>query len=326
MKAGKLAGWAAIVFVLCVTSLLTTRAQADTKNLAYLVSDDRIPFWNIMASGIKSQAEQFGYTVSVHSADNQAKTELQNTANALKQQVDGIILSPTNSSAAVTVLKLAGQAGIPVVVADIGADTDNYLSYIRSDNYQGAFDLGQILVSALQQKHWNNGQVGIIAIPQSRANGKARTRGFLDALAKADIQVADIHQQSDFSYRETYDYTSQLINQHPDLRAIWLQGSNRYQAALDAIAKAGKTDDILLICFDAEPEFIDMIEAGDLVAAGMQQPFVMGQLAVESLHTHWQGKPVDRLQQVEVLAVSPDNLERLLPTIRRNVLGQGTSP
>ncbi|GHD51020.1 monosaccharide ABC transporter substrate-binding protein, CUT2 family [Marinobacter persicus] len=322
MKTGKSAYQAAVVFVLFVASLFIGQAHAESRQLAYLVSDKRIPFWDIMARGIQAQAGELGYSVKVFSADNRAKTELQNTATVLKQEVDGIILSPTNSSAAVTILKLAGQAEVPVVVADIGADTDNYLSYIQSDNYQGAFDLGRILAKRLKNKGWQQGRVGIVAIPQSRDNGKARTRGFLDALAEHRIKVADIHQQSDFSYRETYDYTSGLIARHPDLRAVWLQGSNRYQAALDAINDAGKSDEILLICFDAEPEFIEMIETGALVGAGMQQPFLMGRLAVRSLDRHFQGETVDPQQQVGVLAVSNRNLNTLLPIIQRNVLGQ----
>ncbi|MGO1233806.1 MAG: substrate-binding domain-containing protein, partial [Marinobacter sp.] len=131
-----------LFFTLCT---FTPGAYAGEKRIAYLVSDARIPFWGIMAEGIKHEAEELGYSVSVFSADNQARKELEFTAKAIEEGVEGIILSPTNSSAAVTVLKLAERAGIPVVVSDIGADADNYVSYIKSDNYQGAYDLGGIL-------------------------------------------------------------------------------------------------------------------------------------------------------------------------------------
>ena len=219
-------------------------------------------------------------------------------------------------------LKLAERAGIPVVVSDIGADRDNYVSYIKSNNYQGAYDLGEILASALMQKRWQSGTVGIIAIPQKRDNGKARTRGFLDALEERGIRSAGLVQQSDFSYRETYDFTRQLIAQNPDLRALWLQGSDRYQAALNGIADSGKTGEILLICFDAEPEFIDMIADGRLVGAGMQQPFLMGEKAVDTMDLYLQGQNVKKVQQVDVLPVSNRNLDQWMPLIMRNVLGQ----
>ena len=300
---------------------IASDAQTNEKRLAYLVSDVNIPFWGIMAEGIRHQARQLGYGVTVYSAGNQAREELRLTVEAIRSGVHGIILSPTNSSAAVTVLKLAGDAGVPVVISDIGAGADDYVSYIESDNHQGAYDLGHLLVDAMVEADWESGSVGIVAIPQKRANGKARTEGFLQALTERGVRTAGILQQSDFSYRETYNHTRTLIDRHPELRAIWLQGSNRYRGALDAIADAGRTGKILLVCFDAEPEFIGMIASGQLVGAGMQQPFLMGEKAVETMDLHLQGAEVDKIQRLAVLPVSRQNLDRLLPLIERNVLG-----
>ncbi|MFZ5484465.1 MAG: substrate-binding domain-containing protein [Pseudomonadota bacterium] len=309
------------LLLLGVALTISGSVLAEDKRLAYIVSDLRIPFWDILRRGVTHQAEQLGYRLEVYSAENSAKREVEFVTRAIRDRVDGIILSPTHSSAAVTLLKLAGKAGIPVVIADIGTDGGPHVSTIVSDNRKGAYQLGRILGQALKARGWQKGSVGIIAIPQKRANGKARTAGFMQALQEAGIRGADLRQQVSFSYQETYDFTRALIAKHPDLRALWLQGSDRYQAALDAIAHAARTDQILLICFDAEPEFIDMIEQGRLVGAGMQQPFLMGETAVQSLDTHLKGGRVARHQSLPVLAVSRDNLKALLPTIRRNVLG-----
>ncbi|WP_372988390.1 substrate-binding domain-containing protein [Marinobacter sp.] len=309
-----------IVFVM--VTMLGFDVEAQEKRLAYLVSDLRIPFWSIMARGITHKADQLGYQVLVYSAENVARNELAYTVSAIEEGVDGILISPTNSSAAATILKLAERANIPVVISDIGAKADNYVSYIESDNFQGAYDLGKMLAQALHNNGWMKGSVGIIAIPQKRANGKARTEGFLQALEEHGVKSAGLYQQSDFSYRETYEFTRRLIEDNPTLRAVWLQGSDRYQGALDAISEAGKSGEILLICFDAEPEFVNMIDQGTLVGAGMQQPFLMGEKAVETMHRHLAGQTVDKLQQLPVLTVSEDNLQQLLPVIHRNVLGK----
>lgn len=299
---------------------LTGTARAEGQRFAYVVSDLRIPFWDIMWRGVQDQAKAQGDQVFVLSADNSAKNELENMVAAIREKVDGIVLSPTNSSAAVTLLKLAEKAGIPVVISDIGTQGGEYVSYIESDNEGGAYQLGQILADVFQQRQLS-GSVGIIAIPQTRQNGKLRTQGFLLALSEAGIPTASIYQQSDFSYRETLEFSRTLIRDVPDLKAIWLQGSDRYQGALDAIREAGREGDILLICFDAEPEFVDMIRSQQLVGAGMQQPFLMGGRAIASLDEYLAGRPVPRIQQLDVLAVSESNLADMLPTIRRNVLG-----
>ena len=311
----------ALLFI-ALSLLSTGEAHAEGRRLAYLVSDSRIPFWDIMKRGIGSRAESLGYELVVYSAENNAKQEVENAINAIKERVDGIILSPTNSSAAITLLKLAKDAHIPVVIADIGTDGGDYVSYIASDNHEGAYLLGRLLTDAMHQKKMDKGSVGIIAIPQKRANGKARTAGFMQALNEAGIKSAGIRQQINFSYKETYDFTRELILTHPELRALWLQGSDRYQAALDAIADTGKTDQVLLICFDAEPEFVGMIAKGRLTGAGMQQPFMMGEEAVRAMDRHLKGLPVRQSMLLPVLAVSQENLNSLLPTIRRNVLGE----
>lgn len=208
-----------------------------------------------------------------------------------------------------------------MVIADIGSDGGEYVSYISSDNRGGAYLIGKILAEKMHAMNWQNGRVGIVAIPQKRANGQARTAGFMRALNESGIKGAGIRQQVTFSYQETYDHAKELIQQSADLRALFLQGSDRYQGALDAIADAGKKDEILLITFDAEPEFLELIPKGVLVGAGMQQPFLMGERSVETLHQHLLGQQVDKQQKLPVLAISTENIEHKLPIIRRNVLG-----
>ena len=308
--------------------LFGENGQTPHPKLAYLVSDTSIPFWQIMAHGVRNSAKSLGYEVTVYNAENSAKKELEATIDAIKSNASGIIVSPTNSSACVTVLKLAKNASIPVVISDIGTDGGEYISYISSDNRDGAYKLGKILTEKMKELGWRNGRVGIIAIPQKRLNGKMRTAGFVQALDEAGIKGADIRQQVTFSYRETYDFSRELIQKNPDLRALWLQGSDKYRGALDAIADSGKKGEILLITFDAEPEFLDLIPKGILVGAGMQQPFLMGEKAVETMDDFLRGKPVEKNQQLPVLAISSDNIAKKLPLIRRNVLGiiKNTTP
>ncbi|MES9897980.1 MAG: substrate-binding domain-containing protein [Sedimenticola sp.] len=320
----------ASILVLVIGSLFNLELKADeaslaneqpTKKLVYLVSDARIPFWEIMSRGVKSAAESLGYKVDTYSADNNAKRELENTIRAIKDNVSGIIVSPTNSSASATILNLAKKAGIPVVISDIGTDGGEYVSYISSNNKTGAYEIGRVLAKRMHELGWQNGRVGIIAIPQKRANGQARTAGFMRAMNEAGIKGADIRQQVTFSYQETYDFSRELIGKYPDLRAIWLQGSDRYQGALDAIDDAGKKGDVLLICFDAEPIFLELIPQGVLVGAAMQQPYLMGAEAARVMDRHLNGQKVEKNIRLDILAISEENIEEKLSIIHENVLG-----
>ena len=308
-----------ILLILLLSSLFSQNIQK--KKLVYIVSDISIPFWEIMSKGIKEEASKVGYSIEVYSSNNSNKTEIENLVKAINNKVDGIVLSPINSSSAVFLLKLAKDANIPVVISDIGTDGGEYLSYISSDNEEGSYRLGKILTSKMKELEIENGTVGIISIPQERANGKARTKGFLKALDESNIKSTGIEQQVNFSYKETFDFSKKLIMNNPDMKALWLQGSDKYQGALDAMAELGKSDEILLICFDSEPEFLQMIPEGKLVGAAMQQPFLMGEKSVEQFYNHFNNIKIEKNIKLEILAVLKENIDTKLKTIKQNVLG-----
>ncbi len=295
--------------------------HANQKTIAYLVSDISIPFWSVMANGIKNVAHKNGYNFVIYDGKNQPKKELEQTIQAIKDNVSGIIVSPTNSSACVTILKLAKSANIPVVIADIGTDAGEYVTYVSSNNKEGAYNIGKVLAKKMVQKGWQDGTVGIIAIPQKRLNGQARTAGFMKALDEAEIKGTGIKQFIKWDNKETYNYVKELIHSNPNLRAIWLQTSHSYQAAINAIKDSNKQNDIFLIFFDAEPEFLDLIPKGTIIGSAMQQPFLMGEKAALALTKHLKGEKVNKDLQQPILIISTDNIQEKLPIINRNVLG-----
>lgn len=303
--------------------LITSMVQASTvnKKLIYMTSDINIPFWQIMSKGINSTSTSLGYDFEIYSANNSAKKELENTIKAMRNKVAGIIVSPTNSSACVTILKLAKKANIPVVIADIGTDSGEYVSYVSSNNKDGAYNIGKLLAKQMKALSYDKGTVGIIAIPQKRLNGQERTAGFMKALDEENIKSADIKQLTTWTQEETYNYVKDMINKYSNLKAIWLQTSNFYKSALNAINDSGKKNDVLLISFDAEPIFLDLIPKGDIIGAAMQQPYLMGQESVIALDKHLKNEKVKKHIVLPILTISKENIEEKLTTIKRNVLG-----
>ena len=311
-----------LLFLLFILGFSILSANSlDKKKLAYIVSDTSIPFWDIMLRGAKNNAQNLNYEIEVYNSQNDAKTELENAIKVINNKVSGIIISPNNSSSCATILKLAKKANIPVVIADIGTDSGEYVSFISSDNKHGAYEIGKVLSNKISTLNIQNPKVAIIAIPQKRLNGQERTSGFMKAMDESSIKGANIKQQITFSKEETYNFTKELINENPDLNAIWLQGSDKYQGALDAIYESGKKDQILLLTFDAEPEFLELITNNTLVASAMQQPFLMGEKAVVFLDKYFNKEKVEKNYKLPVLAISKENIEDNLALIKRNVFG-----
>ncbi|MGH7154528.1 MAG: substrate-binding domain-containing protein, partial [Acetobacteraceae bacterium] len=143
------------------------------KNVAYLTPGLDLPFWRILAKGIGDEAKRNGGSSSAYDSHNSAQTQLQNAQDVIARRVDGIIISPTDSSTAPAVLAAAKRANIPVVIADIGTTSGEYVSFIISDNFQGAYGIGQALGKAMHDKGWQNGTVGLVTISLARNNGQA---------------------------------------------------------------------------------------------------------------------------------------------------------
>ncbi len=296
--------------------------KLDTKKrLVYIVTDKSIPFWDIMGRGIKNSADALGYELAIYDAQNSVKSELELSVKAIKEGVSGIIISPSTSSTCATVLKLAKTASIPVVISDIGTDNGEYVSYISSNNREGGYEIGKVLAKKLHELGWSSGRVGIVAIPQKRLNGQERTAGFLHAMDDSGIKGADIKQLVTWSQEETYSFVKEMIEGYADLRAIWLQTSNAYKGALQALEESGRKDEILLIAFDAEPEFLELIPKKVLAGSAMQQPYLMGQEALKAMDAYLSGKEVQKNIQLPILSISTENIDEKLSVIRRNVLG-----
>ena len=177
-------GLISVVSALAATTMgfAAPARAADTKEIVYLTPGLDLPFWRYLSKGIEAEAKKAGYSYTALDSHNSAETQLKNAQDAIARGVAGIAISPTDSSTAPSVLALAARAKIPVVVADIGTNSGDYVSFIISDNYQGAHGVGEALAAALKEKGWQDGSVGLVTISQARKNGQARTAGFRDAM------------------------------------------------------------------------------------------------------------------------------------------------
>ncbi len=312
--------WAAIAAAIALMLVGPVHAQEKERHFAYLTPGLDLPFWRYLAAGIADEAKKHNSTVTDYDSHNDAATQLTNAQDAIARHVDGILISPTDSSTAPSVLALAEKAYVPVVIADIGADSGNYVSFIISDNEKGAHDTGVALAAALKEHHWDQGPVGLVTISLARNNGKARTKGFRDALKEnGDIKEVALDQMQRYTADETFKYVQDMLTAHPDLHGIFVQTDTPTLGAVRAIEAAHRNDTVLLAAFDGVPEFVDLIRQGKVVASGMQQPYLMGVRSAQAMFDHLDGKTPPKEILVPIIVVTQKNLDEVLPTITQTV-------
>jgi ABC-type sugar transport system substrate-binding protein len=296
-------------------------ARAAGKQLAYLTPGLDLPFWRILAKGINDEAKAAGGSSTAYDSHNNAQTQLQNAQDAIARKVDGILISPTDSSTCPAVLNLAKRAGIPVVIADIGTTGGDYVSFIISDNYQGANGIGKVLAQKMAAKGGSKA-VGLVTISLARNNGKARTNGFMKAMNDAGIKQVALSQMQTYTADETLHFVQDMLTAHPDLGGLFVETDQPTLGALRAISAAHKENQVLVAAFDGIPEFVDLIKKGTIVGSGMQQPYLMGQQSARALLDHLSGKMPEKQILVPIQVVTQENIAQLEPTIRKTVFGE----
>lgn len=311
---------AAAIAVASVACAMPSSAVAQTKEIVYLTPGLDLAFWRYLSKGVENVATEAGYGYQVLDSGNSAQTQLENAKDVIARGVSGIVISPTDSSTAPAVLDLAKAADIPVVVADIGTDSGDYVSFIISDNYEGANGVGTALAEAMKAEGKEGGSVGIIGISQARLNGQARTKGFKDALAAAGITGdAGLQQMQSYTADETFKFTQDMLSANPDMTGIFVQTDGPTLGAIQAIKAARMTGDVLVAAFDGIPEFVPLLQSGELVASGMQQPYLMGQESGRAMVAHLNGETPEKEIVVPIKIVTSTNIEEVLPVIKETV-------
>ncbi len=293
--------------------------SAKALEFAYLTPGLDLPFWRYLAKGIEDSAAEAGHKVTTYDSNNDAGKQLSNAQDAIARKVDGIFISPTDTSTCPRVLKLAADAGIPVIISDIGTDSGDYVSFIITDNQDAAYQMGKVMVEKLQAAGAPEGPVGLVTISLARVNGQKRTEGWRQAMSEGGVKEADLKEMQTYTAEETFKFVQDMLTANPDMRGIFVETDGPTIGAVRAVQAARMGDKVLVAAFDGMPEFVDMIRDDRLIGAAMQQPYLMGVRSLEVMLEHLDGKSVDKEVVVPIIVVTKDNLEEVLPTITTTV-------
>lgn len=306
--------------------LPATAPRAAEKTIVYLTAGLELPFWRYLSKGIEGVVTKQGYTFAALDSRENAATQLKNAQDVIARGVAGICISPTDSSTAPAVLELAQKANIPVVVSDIGTNSGEYVSFVISNNFEGAYGVGQALAAALKDKGWTDGSVGLITISQARKNGQARTAGFRKAMQEAGItKEAGLQQMVNYTPEETFKFVQDMLTANPGMRGLFVQTDDPTTGALRAIKAGRREGQVLVAAFDGTPTLVKQIQSGEVVGSGMQQPYLMGVKSGEALVAHLKGETVPKETSVPIITVTSKNVAELLPTIKTTVFANELS-
>lgn len=247
------------------------------------------PFYQDLEAGLQEAAKARGYELLITAGEFDVSKQKDQLQDFIVKKVNAIIVSPSDSRSIGTAIKAANDAGIPVFTADIAclAEGVNIVSHVASDNVAG----GKLAAQALAEALGDQGKVAIIDHPEVESVIQ-RVKGFEDEIAQhPGIQVVaklSGHGVKDQAFRTAED----ILQSHPDLKAIFGINDDSALGALAAVEKAGKQGQVLIIGFDAVPEAREAIKAGKIYADVIQKPHEIGAKTIEAIANYIAGGQV----------------------------------
>ena len=252
------------------------------------------PFFKLISNVMTEEAAKYGYEVV--SLDGQTDPAKQNSqlSDFAAQGFDAVFLNPGDSKAAGEGVKKAHAAGIPVFTFDVQVTDDEakdmVVSHIGSDNFQGGLLAGESMIKATG----DSGKIAIISYPEV-TSCILRVDGFKEQLKKSNSKVEIVTELSGKGSRDAgYAVATDILQAHPGIVGIFAINDPSGLGAYAAVQKAGKTEQITIVAFDASPAGKQAVFEKKLYDSPQQFPRKMAKGTVDAFIKHLEGEELKK--------------------------------
>jgi ribose transport system substrate-binding protein len=273
-------------------------------------------FWkSIHAGAVKAERElnQKGIKTEIiwngPLKEDDRDQQIQVVENFMSRRVSGIVLAPLDSQALVRPAENAIRAKVPVVIIDSDLKSDQYVSFVATDNYKGGQMAGEHLAKLLGGK----GNVILLRYAVGSASTEAREAGFLDALKKhPDLKLISSDQYAGPTRETGYQASQNLLNRFGgEVNGIFCPNENStigMTMALREIGKAGAK--VKMVGFDSGTKSVIDLKNGDVQGLVVQNPLLMGYLGVMTVVKALQGEKVEKRIDTGVVLATTENMDQ----------------
>jgi ribose transport system substrate-binding protein/inositol transport system substrate-binding protein len=288
--------------------------QAADKHLTILmaVPDLAFPFFVHMIDEGKDEANKLG-NIELIIGDGQRSSpkETADVEAAITKGVDGIVISPNDADALAPGLQEAVDAKVPVVTIDRRVNkVPGILGHVGADNVKGGEAQAELI-----EKLFPNGCTVMNLQGQSGSSPAIdRNKGLHDVLDKAKDKYKIVFEDTaGFDRAKGLSMTESALasmSKPPDV--IVCANDDMALGALEALKGRNLVGKVKLIGFDALPEALGQIKAGNMTATIEQMPGGQVKGALDTLVAFIREgkKPAQAVTLLTPIAITSDNLNQ----------------
>jgi len=289
-------------------------ALAAEKHLTILmsVSDLAFPFFVYMVNQAKEEANKMG-DIDLIIGDGQRSSPKQ-TADieaAIAKGVNGIVISPNDVDAMAPALQEAVDAKVPVVTIDRRVyKVPGILGHVGADNVKGGEAQGQLI-----EKLFPDGATVMNLQGQSGSSPAIdRNKGLHNVLDQAKDKYKIVFEDTaGFDRSKGLAMTESALAgmaKPPDV--IVCANDDMALGALEELKARNLLGKVKLVGFDALPEALGQIKAGNMTGTIEQLPGGQVSGALQTLVAFLRNgtKPANKVTLLAPIAITSDNLDK----------------
>jgi ribose transport system substrate-binding protein len=265
------------------------------------------PYYSTETTGFQAAAKAAGVTAIVQGPANfQASEQIPVLQAVVQRKPDAIVIDPTDATALAAPIEAAVAQGIPVMTTGNNVNTKKIFTAIAASSIDGGKLGGQELIKQAPQ----GGEVVFVHIKPGISSIDDRDTGFKQAFAGQSkyTVLPELYAGND-SATQAASLVSATLSSHPNLVAIFASNVITAEGAANAVQTAGKAGKIAVLGYDAGPQEVTDLQAGSLTAIMSQNPYKIGQLAVENAVKFLGGdKSIPKDQPLTPLVITKENL------------------
>ena len=280
---------------------------ATGKNITLMVGVKGDPFYVSMQCGAQEAATAAGAKLNVQGPDKFDATLQNPMLDAVAAtKPDALLVAPNDVKASVGPIKAIQDAGTKVVLVDtIVTDTTIGVSRIASDNEQGGEQAAQALATLGLAK---GAKVLVISTDPGVSSVDARVAGFAKKAAELGfVPVSDTQYSHDVAATAA-QVVSAALAKDPDLAGVFATNLFTAQGTATGVKTAGKSGVVKIVGFDAGPDQIKQLQAGDVQALVAQEPYTIGLDGVQQAVAAINGQPVTASIATPSIVITKDNM------------------
>jgi len=265
-------------------------------------------FWQTVHAGAVAAGNEMGAQILWNgpASENDLSQQISIVDDFISQHVDGIALAPAHGESLVPIIEKAYEEKIPLSIFDSGAKTDKYISYVSTDNYKGGVMAADRMAKILPQ----GGKIAVVATAPGGVSTMEREAGFKDTIEKNSPNIKIVAFQYGMSDRaKSLAVAEDILTANPDIKAIFCSNESGSIGAVQGAKSHNLAGKVKIVGFDSSPTLIEDLQAGNIDALVVQDPFRIGHEVVKTLIDHLHGKTPEKRIDTGATLVTADNLK-----------------